>query len=387
MPDDILNDITGNYWRINTEGDSKDDVLQFESSGIVNIFSESTRNFRVLGHWALESPNALSIIPYTDLPASAVNSEMKLFWKVDDRVFAGDKDSAPPDGRIMQAIGPVPEKIDTSSIHEVVHQNSFLMAFRASSRVVDALREEKVFFGTEHYNLRESDCVVLPKHGTLEAYSCFRVGHVGCSMGAFSYSVSALPFGTKVGRYCAIASEVKVLGERHPMEWAAMTSMLYYDFRVFPHQPFVAIQNDFNNGEFNYEMPQDTFKPDPVIGNDVWIGQDVLLAQGIKIGTGAVVGAGSVVTRDVPPYAIVGGVPARIIRYRFPEELIDRFLASRWWRCSPALFKKCDFKNPYAFIEYVENNDVSDLIFKGTVTAGHILKRLSQPSEEPPTQP
>ena len=67
------------------------------------------------------------------------------------------------------------------------------------------------------------------------------------------------------------------------------------------------------------------------IGHDVWIGDRVIVMQGVSIGTGAVVAANAVVTKDVPPYAVVGGVPAKLIKYRFPEKTIERLLASRWW--------------------------------------------------------
>ncbi len=68
-----------------------------------------------------------------------------------------------------------------------------------------------------------------------------------------------------------------------------------------------------------------------IIGNDVWIGSNVLIIGGIKIGDGAIVAAGAVVTKDVPPYAIVGGIPARIIRFRFDKEQINKLLELKWW--------------------------------------------------------
>jgi hypothetical protein len=67
------------------------------------------------------------------------------------------------------------------------------------------------------------------------------------------------------------------------------------------------------------------------IGNDVWSGHNVTVLGGVTVGDGAILAAGAVVSRDVPPYALVGGVPAKVIRYRFPEKIIERLLAVRWW--------------------------------------------------------
>ncbi|WP_234463862.1 CatB-related O-acetyltransferase [Paracoccus caeni] len=69
----------------------------------------------------------------------------------------------------------------------------------------------------------------------------------------------------------------------------------------------------------------------PIIGHDVWIGANAVITRGVKVGTGAVIGAGAIVTKDVPPYAIVGGVPAKLLRMRFDEETVAKLLASEWW--------------------------------------------------------
>lgn len=82
-------------------------------------------------------------------------------------------------------------------------------------------------------------------------------------------------------------------------------------------------------------MPEYTFDlkehNEVKIGNDVWIGTRAMILDGITIGDGAVIGAGAVVTKNVPPYAIVGGVPAKIIKYRFSQDKINELLASQWW--------------------------------------------------------
>lgn len=77
-----------------------------------------------------------------------------------------------------------------------------------------------------------------------------------------------------------------------------------------------------------------------VIENDVWIGDHVVIMGGIRVGHGAVIAAGAVVTKDVPPYAIVGGVPAKILRYRFPTEIIDRLLVIQWWNMPESELKR-----------------------------------------------
>ncbi len=81
----------------------------------------------------------------------------------------------------------------------------------------------------------------------------------------------------------------------------------------------------------NIDDPRDLFLDNVVIGNDVWIGANAIILPGVNIGDGAVIGAGTVVTKDVPPYAIVGGNPARVIKYRFDENTINTLLKIKWW--------------------------------------------------------
>ena len=116
-----------------------------------------------------------------------------------------------------------------------------------------------------------------------------------------------------IGRYCSIAPEVTfVLGGEHANRWVTT-----YPFYAWP--------------ELNHLPAPSHSKGNIVVGNDVWIGTKVTILSGVHIGDGAVIAAGSVVTKNVAPYAIVGGVPAKLIRFRVPEHLIEKLQKIAWW--------------------------------------------------------
>ncbi|CDX56463.1 Chloramphenicol acetyltransferase [Mesorhizobium plurifarium] len=119
----------------------------------------------------------------------------------------------------------------------------------------------------------------------------------------------------EIGAFCSVAGRVLfICSGQHPT--GSATSFPIYSRLLKRPEP---IANGGRPGGIT-------------VGNDVWIGNGAMILPGIKIGDGAIVGAGSVVTKDVPPYAIVGGSPARLIRYRFSEEIISKLLAIQWWR-------------------------------------------------------
>jgi virginiamycin A acetyltransferase len=157
-------------------------------------------------------------------------------------------------------------------------------------------------------------------------------------LGAHSYSQSVF-LADRIGRYCSIAENVRVMGQSHPTDWVTSSPLAYKARR---------------RRRFGIATPPlaafDESAQPVTIGHDVWIGQDVLLRGGIVIGTGAVIAAVAVVTRDVAPYTIVGGNPARVIRDRLAPDVSAALLALEWWRYDFNGFAGLDFADPASFI-------------------------------------
>jgi acetyltransferase-like isoleucine patch superfamily enzyme len=151
----------------------------------------------------------------------------------------------------------------------------------------------------------------------------------GIHVGKYTYGFEHLCFRgsplAAIGAFTSVADGVEISKGNHPLD------------RVSTH-PFFFLKSF---GFVKESNPSVAPKNGPiVIGHDVWIGRDVTILTNVTIGHGAVIAAGAVVTKDVPPYAIVGGVPAKVIRYRFDEPTIKRLLASAWWTWDDARLKR-----------------------------------------------
>lgn len=149
------------------------------------------------------------------------------------------------------------------------------------------------------------------------------------SIGAFTYfGLDSVFQSARAGRYCSFARGLQVGLAQHPSGWITTSPLPYV-------ADFLNFERHFVDGDDGWarELPVENFdaRPFTTIGNDVWIGASAWLKDGITVGDGAIIGAHAVVTKDVPPYAIVVGSPARILRYRFDDAMIERLQRLCWW--------------------------------------------------------
>lgn len=128
---------------------------------------------------------------------------------------------------------------------------------------------------------------------------------------------------SKIGKFCSISWNVSIGGANHDYE------------RVTTHAFLYSNDYDFLNGRKGYNR----FEAECVIGNDVWIASNACICRGVVIGDGAVIGAGAVVTKNVEPYTIVAGVPAKPIKKRFSDDVINLLLESQWWNLPPQVIR------------------------------------------------
>ena len=149
-----------------------------------------------------------------------------------------------------------------------------------------------------------------------------------CTLGDFTFVASDTKISqTKIGRFCSIGPDCKIGLGKHPSRSFVSTHPAF--FSTLKQAQITFVDRDHFT---EYELIE--------IGNDVWLGANVIVVDGVRIGDGAIVAAGSVVTKNVPPYAIVGGVPAKVIRSRFKDEEIEKLLANPWWNLDADILRK-----------------------------------------------
>lgn len=147
---------------------------------------------------------------------------------------------------------------------------------------------------------------------------------------------------TEIGKYCSISNHVKIGGPAHPVDWVSTSPVFHSPRNILG----LYYKNDLLFNPF----------AKTIIGNDVWIGQNTIIKAGVTIGDGAIIGAGSVVTKNIPPYEIWAGNPARCIRRRFDTETATAIQRTQWWNLpeealnvlSPYFSDPCEFLKAFS---------------------------------------
>lgn len=188
-----------------------------------------------------------------------------------------------------------------------------------------------VFYKNVHINLRAR---IKPKSKIGKNVKIGKKTWFKGEIGDFSYIGEMCRLNAVIGKFCSISSNVKIVDSTHPTNFIS-TSPVFYSIQKQCGTTFC------KESYFNEMLYFDKRKEQSVyIGNDVWIGENVLLKGGIKIGDGAIIAMGAVVTKDVLPYTIVGGIPAKTIKHRFGEDFEKELVNIKWWNFDEEWIKK-----------------------------------------------
>ena len=182
-----------------------------------------------------------------------------------------------------------------------------------------------------------------------------------CLIGKYTYGYKELlydyPLATKIGRYCSINGTARIWNNHSTQ---CITTHPFLDYKMFcatdeEYEQRKSFCEKYGQNKENADFENSPIRNNKpvIIGNDVWIGANVIILPGTKIGDGAILAAGAVITRNVEPYAIVGGVPAKIIKKRFSDEVIEKMLCIKWWDWEDSEIKKNLelFYQPEKFVE------------------------------------
>jgi len=150
---------------------------------------------------------------------------------------------------------------------------------------------------------------------------------------------------------------VQIGRQNHPIDWVSTSPHLYLPGNDI--QPIYPRFSDQLRTEYYSYGVQATKMKHTKIGHDVWVGHGAILKAGITVGNGAIIAAGAVVTKDVKPYSIVGGNPAKLIRYRIPEVLIESLMKTEWWNYSPKQLEKFQMHDIEHFLRDFNRKKIS----------------------------
>lgn len=186
---------------------------------------------------------------------------------------------------------------------------------------------KKYFFGIKIAKIKKFDHVRVENDVLIEN---------NVTVGRYSYicSGSKVFRNVTIGNFCSVANNVIIGASAHPQNYLS-THPFQYETGFFTGNKFCSFDN---------------FLP-TVIGHDVWIGSNAVIKGGVRIGNGAIIGCGAVVTKDVPPYAVVTGIPARILKMRFSSETVAALEKSEWWNLPEERLKNLPFNDVAACLK------------------------------------
>lgn len=193
-------------------------------------------------------------------------------------------------------------------------------------------KKKRKAFRTKHSEV-SANCAKLREKGIIGENTYLTAG---CSV-ADSRS--------RIGKFCSIAKNVSIGTTTHPTNFLTTSPIPYMDISNITGG--ISIPKE-NRAEFEFKKPV-------TIGNDVWIGLNAVIMDGVTIGDGAIIGAGAIVTKDIPPYAIALGIPAKVVKYRFPAETVERLLRTRWWDQPDDVIKALPFQDVEACLKILES--------------------------------
>lgn len=245
-----------------------------------------------------------------------------------------------------------------------------------TEKTIELFQERKIFtLNGPMQRIKVGDMIFVSNDANIEAYCGILAGIGLFSIGTQSYTWSAMLTTTVMGRYSSLASDIRFMQPDHPISNFTTSPIAFNQHAAWVSNLIKSVP-DFSF----YEKPLTPLRP-TIIGNDVWIGSHVAIKQGIKIGDGAVIGSGALVTKDVPPYAVMGGVPARVIKYRFPEKIIEELLNLKWWDYSFTDFKNMDSDIPIEdFIYRIQNEIAAGRLkkYEPQITTGEEINATSR---------
>ena len=344
--------IKNGYFRMTSNGRLISNQFQFHSSGVISGYSSNFNEH----HWGIEG-DKLIIFDRKNNPSTIINS---IVFENGKLVMTGNFYHTNVSQKFVEQLDIIPRK--------------FLKNLVVTEKLLDYFEENRVTFErwTTGRRFKSGDRILVPSTLELEPYTSFDVGSKLCNMGSYTYSTSSLPTYSQIGRYCSIAPNVNMMGFQHPTDRFS-TSHIVYE-RHYP------ARNGYKDlGEQARFRPAATRQGTPslIIGNDVWIGADVTIKQGVKIGNGAVIASHAVVTKDVPDYAIVGGVAAKVLRYRFNEITIQRLQKSQWWNYNILALPIAGNATPAEFLVAFEEHKASlPKLGEKTITLDDLLDHL-----------